>query len=159
VNLTDQALSLQPNFTLALVTRTGALLELNRIEEAKRSLDAARTLEPEDTSVLASAASYSLRIGDFQDAVRYANQVLEKDPQVIEAWIIKGTAHGEMGEYQEEINASTRALQIAPENTKLQSNLQYASGMMKNGKKSPIMVSTILLSLICGALLLYSHRR
>ena len=158
VNLTDQALSLQPNFTLALVTRTGVLLELDRFEEANRSLNAALNLEPEDTAVLTAAASYNLRTGQFTNAIRYADAVLDKDPQVIEAWIIKGTAHGELGEYQEEFNASTRALLIAPDNPELQTNLKYASSRMESGKKTPLSLATILVSLTAGILLLQMRR-
>jgi tetratricopeptide (TPR) repeat protein len=154
INLTEQALAIQPNFTLAWVTRTGALLELGRIEEAKISLDAARVLEPDDTSVLTASASYNLQIRDYKTAIKDADKALSKDPGLIEAWIIKGTAHGELGEYQEEIHASTQALLIAPENRLVQSNLQYASEMMKKNKKTPLFVSTIFIALIGGFLLL-----
>ncbi len=158
VNLTDQALSIQPNFTLALITRTSALLALGRVEQAKESLDAARTLEPDDASVLATTAAYSLQTGEYLSAIKYADQALASDPTIIEAWIIKGTAYGSLGEYQEEINASKQALLIAPDNQLAQLNLQYASGMMKNGKKTPLSISSILLALFGGVFLLYIER-
>lgn len=158
VNLTDQALSIQPNFTLALVTRSSALLALGKTESAKVSLDAARALEPQDPSVLAASAAYSLQIGAFQDAVRYADQALASDPTLVEAWIIKGTAFGNLEEYQEEINASKQALLITPDNQLAMSNLQYASEMMNKGKKTPLHFFTILLSLVAGVLLLYLRR-
>ncbi|MFH0967878.1 MAG: tetratricopeptide repeat protein, partial [Methanobacteriota archaeon] len=155
VNLTDEALSIQPNFTLALVTRSSALLALGRFEMAKESLDAARALEPDDPSVLATAAAYSLRIGEYLNAIRYADQSLASDPTIIEAWIIKGTAHGNLGEYQEELNASKQALLIAPDNQLAKSNLQYSSDMIKKGKKTPLSFSSVMLALMCGIILIY----
>ena len=154
VNLTGQALSIQPNFTLALITRTGALLELGRIKEAKASLDAARSLDPEGSAVLATAASYSLQVGEYRNANQYADKALAGDPTLLEAWVIKGTAYGNLGEFQEEADASKQALLLDPSNQKALSNLQYATEMKKQGKKTPLGVGSVLLALIGTTVLL-----
>lgn len=158
VNLTDQALSMQPNFTLAHITRAGALLELGRIDDAKLSIESALDLEPDDSGVLATAASYYLKTGKYREAVRYADLAVVRDPSLVEAWIIKGTSHGELGEFDEELNASKKALQVAPDNQKALSNLKYASDMMNKGKKSPIQAVSVLAALSC-VVLLFTIRR
>ena len=147
-NLTDMALSIQPNFTLALITRTGVLLELGRMDEAHESLQKALSLAPDNPAVLAAAASYSLRTGKNRDAIEYANQAVTKDPSMTEAWIIKGTAHGNVGEYTEEIKASEEALNGSPGNTLALSNRDYANNMLKQTKKSPMGFPGLIFALV-----------
>lgn len=137
VNLTDQALSIQPNFTMALITRTGLLLELEQVSEAEVSLKKALELDNKNPSVLATAASVRLKTGEFKEAIRYADDALLTDPSLIEAWIIKGTAHGALGEYEEEHNASESALTLDPDNPSALFNLRYAEDNMQPVKKSP----------------------
>ena len=153
-NLTGQALAIQPNFTLALITRTSVLLELGRIDQAEQALNRAIALDPENPSVLASAASVRLKTGDFQEAIRNADKALEKDPTLIEAWVIKGTAHGETGEYSEEESSSQKALALDPNNTLAMDNLQYAQGHLQGTKKreTPMEGILVLYALGCQGL-------
>ena len=137
VQLCDQALEIQPNFTLALITLTGACLELDEIEKAEKSVQRALQLDPDDPSVLTAAASVSLRRGDDILAISYADRALQSDPSLMEAWIIKGTAHGNRGEYDKEKEASEKALNISPGNELATSNRDYAEKMMGQTRQSP----------------------
>jgi tetratricopeptide (TPR) repeat protein len=163
VVFTDKALEIQPNFTLALVTKTGILLELGRISEAEISLNKAVSLEPDNPSVLASAASMSIQTGKMQEAIHYSEQALAKDPSLVQAWIIKGTAHGERGEFQQEIDASHKALEIEPDNQLALSNLEYAQKNIIQTEKSSFnggLAVFVLLSLsICFSYIRKVYRR
>lgn len=152
VHLTDQALAIQPNFTLAHITRAGALMELGRMDEAGQTLKTALALTPEHPSLLTSVASYYLKTGDYHQAISYADMAINHNPSQVEAWIIKGTAHGERGEYQEEYAASEQALAIEPENSLALSNKEYAMHHMNSTseKKTPISI----LSPVCAFLML-----
>lgn len=135
--LCDQALEIQPNFSLALITRAGAYLELNEIEKAEKSVQRALQLDPEDPSVLTAAASVSLRRGDDIGAISYTDAALHTDPNLIEAWIIKGTAHGNRGEFDSEKEASEQALILSPGNELAIANRDYAEEMMDKTRQSP----------------------
>ncbi|MDD3052652.1 MAG: tetratricopeptide repeat protein [Candidatus Cloacimonetes bacterium] len=158
VNLTEKALSVQPNFTLALITRTSALLELNRINDANLSLQKALTLAPDDAEVLAVAASYHLKSGKNSEALQFAQKAVIADPSLIEAWIIKGTAHGNLGEYYEEISASNQALNISPDNKLALENREYASRMLNQDKKTPLGIPALIFSLLCSVFIILRNR-
>lgn len=158
-NLTAQALSIQPNFTLALVTRTSVLISLGRINEAKESLDKALVLDPENPVVLTTAASYHLQTNENREAVQYAAKALAADPTMVEAWIIKGTAYGSLGEYEKELNASEQALNISPGNKLALTNQNYAAGMLKQGKKTPMSIPVLLFAILTGAVLVVMRKQ
>lgn len=142
VHLTDQALAIQPNFTLAQITRAGALMELGRMDEAGQTLKTALAMTTEHPSLLTSVASYYLKTADYNQAISYADLAINHNPSQVEAWIIKGTAHGELGEYQEEYAASEQALAIEPENSLALSNKEYAMHHLNStgDKKTPISI-------------------
>lgn len=152
VHMSDQALAIQPNFTLAHITRAGALMELGRMDEAGETLKAALAVTPKHPSLLTSVASYYLRTGDYRQALSYADTAITYNPSQVEAWIIKGTAHGERGEYQDEYAASEQALAIEPENSLALSNKEYAMLHMNSPgeNKTPISI----LSPLCALLVL-----
>jgi tetratricopeptide (TPR) repeat protein len=158
-NLTAQALSIQPNFTLALVTRASVLMNLRNMTGAKEALDKAMAIDPDDANVLATMASFKLQNGADREALTYTSKALEANPNLTEAWIIKGTAHGSLGEYEEELKASEQALAISPENKLAQSNKAYATGMLNYSKKSPVSPIVPLIALICGFVLVIGRRR
>ncbi len=158
VNLSGQALSIQPNFTLAQITHAGALMELGRMDEAKTILDTALNTHPENPSVMVSISSYYLNTGNAKEAFSFADKAITLDPSMVEAWILKGTASGELGDFQEELNASNQALLVEPGNQLAQTNKEYAIHMMKN-QKTPINVVTPLMALGIFAILIISKRR
>jgi len=63
--------------------RTGLmryLLKMNRLEEAKRSLDIILLIKPNDISSLLLGAMYYGQAEDKEKAILYSNKVLQKDP-------------------------------------------------------------------------------
>ena len=153
VNLTSQALAIQPNFTLAQVTRAGSLMELGRMDEAGITLENALNISPDNPTLLTSTASYYLKKGDNQKAASFAGRAAALNPSLVEAWIIKGTAHGELGDYQEELNASEHALQVDPNSTLALTNKAYATDMLKPKQKSPSSLVIPIIALSALALL------
>jgi len=158
-NLTSQALAIQPNFTLALVTRASVLMNMRNLTGAEEALNKAIAIDPNDSSVLATMASYNLEKGENHDAITYASKALAADPTLIEAWIIKGTAHGSLGDYDEELNASEQALALDPANKLALSNKAYASGMKNQGKKTPMSIPISIFAMLMGIILIVNQRK
>ena len=162
LRLSDEAITLQPNFTLALVTKAGVLIELQRLDDASKAIDQALTLEPDNPSVLANAASLMVNMKKYDQALTYADKALTKDSNMTEALISKGTAYGGLGEYQKEIDVSDMAIRIDPENKLAKINKDYAMSHLsgkettkdtKPETKSP-MSPVVLILALCGAGLL-----
>lgn len=158
-NLTAQALSIQPNFTLALVTRASVLMNLGNMTGARDALDKAVALDPEDATVLTTMASYKQQTGADSEAITYADKALDADPALIEAWIIKGTAYGSLGEFEEELNASEQALTLAPDNKLARFNKEFATKMLNQSKKTSSSPVISILALLAGVVLISGRRR
>ncbi len=147
----DKALSLQPNFTLALITKGNIMISNGDFDEAKIAIDEASRLEPDDIMVLTSYAAYYVD-SNPEKAIDYCNQVIDKDPSVIEVWIIMGTAYGSLGKFSEEIYASEEALKIDDKNEQALINLNYGRAGLNitdGNPQSPLMtvIPGIILSL------------
>ncbi|PWR75250.1 hypothetical protein DLD82_05535 [Methanospirillum stamsii] len=126
----DKALSLQPDFYLAQITKAGLLSKNGNNSEAMQLLEDVNKTHPDNKYYLATMTSVFINTGQFEKAITSADAALLKDPTLIEVWILKGTAHGALGEFEEEIIASEQALKIDPENINAISNLNYAREMI-----------------------------
>ncbi|MDD1724578.1 MAG: tetratricopeptide repeat protein [Methanospirillum sp.] len=145
--LIDKSLALNPDFHLALVTKAGILIDAGRYVEAETCLNKADSIKPADPYVNSSKASLYVNTVRYRESLESAEKALGEDPSLVEAWVLKGTACGALGEYEEEINASSQALTLDPRNTKARSNYEYARqainqnqsiNRQENAQKSPL---------------------
>ena len=82
---TEKALSIQPNFTLALTQKTGILNVMGKYQDALNAADAAIAAgTPDMTAALAGAwinrADALVHLGRYQDAIDSATRALAIDP-------------------------------------------------------------------------------
>ncbi|HWQ67885.1 MAG TPA: tetratricopeptide repeat protein [Methanospirillum sp.] len=164
LNLTGEALAIQPNFTVALVTRAGVLIALDRPEEAEDTVNRALVIDPANPSVLATASSLYIKTGDHTKALTFADTALDADPSLIEAWILKGTAHGALKEYPEELNASKSALALDPNNQLAKINYDFAQSHITGQPESvssdtsttraPVSLPVVILGILTGCTLI-----
>jgi len=62
---------------------------------------------------------YHFVLGDFEEAIRRANAVLDVDPESIDAWILLGDAHFQLEAFEEAYNAYQSALNRIPAGAEL----------------------------------------
>ncbi|MGB9627588.1 MAG: tetratricopeptide repeat protein [Thermodesulfobacteriota bacterium] len=60
---------------------------------------------------------------DYDEDIRLAKSILEKDPRNLKAWITLGNAYFDTDRYQEAIDAYSRALEIDPKNPDVRTDM------------------------------------
>lgn len=88
----DQALAMDPNFTLAWVTRAGILTATGNFTEALEATDRAIALNPNQSEAWTNRASALIQLDRNTEALESADRAIEIDPRLSEAWIDKATA-------------------------------------------------------------------
>lgn len=131
LTLIDKSLEMQPDFYLALITKAGILQQKGNYTAAESLLEQAEKTHPDNAYVLTAQASLFIETGRYQEALKAADAAVIKDPTLVEAWVLKGTAHGGLGEFEEEKNASLQALAQDPQNPQALSNYQFATDSLK----------------------------
>jgi len=71
-------------------------------------------LAPEDAWVQARMAQMELELGRLVQARQYANQALERNPQLTEAWIVRARVARHLGDFRAALADYQRALAYAP---------------------------------------------
>ena len=122
----NKALEIEPDLYLALITKAGLLSKQGDHTSAMELLDHAEKKHPDNPYILAARAFVFINDGKYLQARDAASRAVAIDPTLTEAWVIKGTAHGALEEYDEELNASMQALQYDPENAEARSNFDFA---------------------------------
>ena len=77
---TEKALSIQPNFTLALTQKAGILNVMGKYQEALNAADAAIAGNRNIAEAWLNRADAQVHLGRYQDAVDSANRALAIDP-------------------------------------------------------------------------------
>lgn len=126
LDLLDTALAITPNFTLAHIARAGVLTEMGEYNKAINAAKTAETLDPQNPSLLAVIANLYLLAGDYESSLKVTDEAIKRNPELLEAWIIRGSAFGGIHQYKKEEEASLMALSLDPENEKAAENLKYA---------------------------------
>ena len=79
---TERALSIQPNFSLALAQKAGLQNALGNYTEGLASADAALKGNPDIAEAWANRADALVHLGKVQDAIDSANKALALDPTI-----------------------------------------------------------------------------
>ena len=130
--LVDKSLQIKPDFYLAQITKAGLLSRKGDYDEAEVLLKKAEQNHKDNPYILAAMASLYIETGEYQKALDAADSALENDPSLVEAWVLKGTSHGGLSEFEEEKYASEQALLIDPTNPEALSNYRYATQALMN---------------------------
>jgi tetratricopeptide (TPR) repeat protein len=77
---TEKALSIQPNFTLALTQKAGILNVMGKYQDALNAADAAIAGNSNISEAWLNRADALVHLGNYQDAIDSANRALAIDP-------------------------------------------------------------------------------
>jgi len=80
LNQTEQALFIQPNFTLALAQKAGILNVMGKYQDALSAADAAVAGNQNVSEAWVNRADALVHLGKYQDAIDSANRALAIDP-------------------------------------------------------------------------------
>lgn len=157
----DAAIAADPDFTLALATKSGILSAMGRYEEALAAADATVASNPDMVYGYVARAEALINLDRSEGAIAAAEDALDRDPENPEAMIILGTAYGNLGMYEEELAVSEDALALYPDDSRAQANKFYAEFMLSGEIPDPTPAPPALLPVFGGIALLglYGLRR
>jgi tetratricopeptide (TPR) repeat protein len=124
----NQALALNPNYAVAILSRAEAYVHLDRLPEAKSDYDKAIILKfvrPGDRFFAFLGRGYvNLQQEDFDHAVLDFNQALEADPGSVDALLYRGYANERRGVTALALQDYERAFVENPSNAWVREGLQ-----------------------------------
>jgi protein O-mannosyl-transferase len=120
------ALALEPDSTEALIGIAVILIDRGQLDEARRDLEHARELDPENAIVYSSLAAVAIKSGDFAQALAFADEGVARNAQLSLCDFYAAQALRGLGRFDEAISRLERALEIAPGNASLESELKLA---------------------------------
>lgn len=150
----DAAIDADPDFTLALATKSGILSAMGRYEEALAAADATVSSNPDMVYGYVARAEALVQLGRSEEAIVAAQAALDRDPENLEAMIILGTAYGNLGMYEDELAVSEEALALYPDDSRARGNQFYAEFMLSGETPEPTSTSLPLLPVFGGIALL-----
>lgn len=78
----------------------------------------------DDENELIDQANHLYYAGKFNDSLKYADEILRRDPKNIRAWVMKGSLLHVLGQKQLAKNAWTKASELDPKNDELKKILR-----------------------------------
>ncbi len=150
----DAAIDADPDFTLALATKSGILSAMGRNEEALAAADAAIASNPDMVYGYVVQAEALVHLDRSEEAIVAAQAALDREPENLEAMIIMGTAYGNLGMYEEELVVSEEALALYPDDSRARENRFYAEFMLSGEAPEPTPAPLSFLPVIGGFALL-----
>src|SRR5579884_2538900 len=105
-----RAIELKPGYALAhLWYGIDFLASLSRFDEALREIDIGVSLDPLSPSMLTARGLVSMFAGQYDDALRVFNQIIEQYPLSWRPWGNLARLHSVVGEYRESIELFEKA--------------------------------------------------
>lgn len=98
-----------------LALRGDALLATGKMDEAKRSYDAALELNPNQGSALLGLARYAMSQHDREQANHNLDEAIVKDPKNADVWLARGVALRTQGKADEALAALDQAIKLKPD--------------------------------------------
>ncbi|HJJ32565.1 MAG TPA: tetratricopeptide repeat protein [Methanocorpusculum sp.] len=121
LELSEEALTIAPGYTTALLHKAHALVNLGKMEEAKTLL---ATGDLDDSRVLKMLSNICLRFGDVAGGLSYAEKLTVLEPKDDQAWSLLGTACAYKGDKIKALTAFTTAIKLNPKEKSYKENLQ-----------------------------------
>ncbi|MBT8507738.1 hypothetical protein AZH53_04815 [Methanomicrobiaceae archaeon CYW5] len=150
----DATIAADPDFTLALATKSGILSAMGRYEEALAVADATVASNPDMVYGYVARAEALINLDRSEEAIAAAEDALDRDPENLEAMILLGTAYGNLGMYEEELAVSEDALALYPDDSRAQANRFYAEFMLSGETPEPTPATLSLLPAMVGFVIL-----
>src|SRR5579864_8639796 len=115
-----------PNLTVAKVNEGIALLNLARVDQAKKILDQAAKQDPKDPHVWYSLGMLNKNSADPQAAVEDFRRLIELDDSDADTWYFLGTVYSQLKQFPQAIDAFEHALKLNPLHASAQFGLSRA---------------------------------
>ncbi|HZV00893.1 MAG TPA: tetratricopeptide repeat protein, partial [Planctomycetota bacterium] len=123
----ERALALQPENLGVLANHALALARTSRTDEANKALERAVLLAPENTAILYLRGKFRVELlHDWQGAVADLTRVLAEDSAPADAWLERGIALCNLGQFQAGIADLDQGERVAPSNAPWLANLRAA---------------------------------
>ena len=106
----DAALSMDPNFTVAWITRAGILNAMGDYNQSLEASDRALAIDENQAEAWTNRASALISLGRNEEALEAADRAIELDPRLSEAWIDRSTALSNLGRTEEADEAVQMAM-------------------------------------------------
>lgn len=110
----DQAIDLDPSYSVTWSSKGNALKDLNRLEEALTAYDRALALNPNYANAWHNKSIALQLLIRYEEALSASGHALAIDPNYAERWFNKGNALFHLKRYEEAISAYDSALAINP---------------------------------------------
>ncbi len=112
--LLREAVRTNPDDPVARGRLARALLQRNERQAAITQIEAARQLAPHDAELGLQAAELYLQVGDYENARRATEQIIDREPRSAYAWIRRGQAWQMANDPKRALADYQRGLQYAP---------------------------------------------
>ena len=110
----NRALEINSTYALAMTNRGSLYAKMGQYDLAERDINQAIALEPEDTDRYGYLISIYSDKHDYEQVLKMAGKMLEKNPKSAYAHIWHGVALQEMKRYKEAIDWFTKAIALNP---------------------------------------------
>ena len=118
IELAERAERLHPEYGYSRLSLAEVYIRAGKFDEGRAWLQRALAANPDyaasETGMAGLAGLYG-RMGDYQQAFAYCDQILDKDPNLYSALYNCGNIHLMAGEFPQAQQLLTRAIQAAPE--------------------------------------------
>jgi protein O-mannosyl-transferase len=121
-----RATSIDPLSVEALIGMASILIERGQLSEARADLERAHKLDADNALIYANLASLSVKAGDFTQALSYADQGLQRNPQLYACDFDAAQALRGLGRFDEAIERLQRLSQVAPGDPIVERELKLA---------------------------------
>jgi tetratricopeptide (TPR) repeat protein len=127
----NRAIAMEPQEERAYLRLAQLYLELDRADLTLETLELLRTTHPQAPHACLPLAQALLKVGDTEEALKYAKQALLQEPQNADAHLIYGLVLESKNRLQPALEALQKAQTLAP--TYLQTGLALVDAYQKRG--------------------------
>jgi len=113
----NNAIKLQPDYTLAYYNRGTAYLKLGQYQRAIEDYNESIRLKPDDFNAYSNRGGAYGALGQKQRAIEDFNKAIHMKPDFVLAYNTRGTAYLKLGKYQNAIEDYDEAIRLKPYDT------------------------------------------
>ncbi|NNK85136.1 MAG: tetratricopeptide repeat protein [Desulfobacterales bacterium] len=96
IEFLTRSLEIDPDFTLAVITRGTAFFKQEKYQEALEDFDRAIKLDPHHAGAFYKKGLVLEKLGNFEDAIRELDQAIALDPEYGAAFYSRATLHAKL---------------------------------------------------------------
>jgi serine/threonine protein kinase/Tfp pilus assembly protein PilF len=125
LSIFDEAIAINPNVSEVWGSRGVALLCLNRLDAALKSFERASALDPSNVGFISGIGDVLARSERYADAIERYTIVLKENPTNLAVLANAGICEMNLGQFGKAIHYFEKALQVEPNNGRLQELVDY----------------------------------